>query len=213
MAFKILIVIVSTYIIGSVPFGVIIGKLWKGIDVRQFGSGNIGSANVLRTLGPIPAAIVLVGDTVKGVIGVLISRWLVPGSPSVDVLAGLGCIAGHNWSAFLKFGGGRGVATSFGVLVGLNWRVALVALLAWTIVVAISRYISLGSVAGGISVPISMWCFARELPYVVFGFAVMIFVIYRHLPNIKRLTAGQEFKIGQKISTNNTLEKEKNKIL
>lgn len=186
--------IVLSYFIGAVPTGLVLVRLLKGEDIRRHGSGNIGTVNVLRVAGPATAAAVLTVDILKGLVPVLLAARLAA-SPGVVVACGLTAIAGHNWSVFLGFHGGKGIATSYGVLLGLSWPAAVVAAAVWVIVVAITRYASLGSLLGVASVPFSLWRLHQPEEYVAFGIIAALFAIYRHRSNIQRLVAGTELRV------------------
>ena len=187
-------VIVVSYLIGAIPTGLIVVRLLTGEDIRRHGSGNIGTVNVLRVAGAGTAVVVLAVDILKGVVPVVLAVRMGASAWTV-VLAGLAAIAGHNWSIFLKFQGGKGVATSFGVLAALSWPAAAVAAAVWIIAVAITKYSSLGSLLGGVSVPITMWRLHQPEEYVYFGVIASVFAIYRHRANIQRLVAGTELHI------------------
>lgn len=190
-----LLVIVLSYLIGSIPNGLLIGKALKGVDIRDFGSKNIGATNAFRVLGPWPAFWVFVTDAAKGVIGVYLGMWLGGDTPQAQILGGIAAIAGHNWSIFLGFKGGRGVATGLGVIAVLVPKITAIIFLVWAVIVFITRYVSLASIIGAALLPILMAYFntGRELLY--FGLVASLFVIYRHKPNIKRLLKGEESKI------------------
>lgn len=182
------------YLIGAVPTGLVLVRLLSGADIREHGSGNIGAANVLRVAGPAVAAVVLAADVLKGYLPV----WLAiryGGGPWTTVLCGLATIAGHNWSVLLRFGGGKGIATSFGVLLGLSLPAALVAAAVYVLVVALTRYSSLGSLLAAVPVPSSLWRLRAPDAYVAFGVVAVAFAIYRHRGNIERLRAGTERRI------------------
>lgn len=187
-------VIVVSYLIGAIPTGLIVVRLLTGEDIRRHGSGNIGTVNVLRVAGAGTAVVVLAVDILKGVVPVVLAERMGASAWTV-VLAGLAAIAGHNWSIFLKFQGGKGVATSFGVLTALSWPAAAVAAAVWIITVAITRYSSLGSLMGVVSVPITLWRLRQPEEYVYFGVIASLFAIYRHRANIQRLVAGTELHI------------------
>jgi acyl phosphate:glycerol-3-phosphate acyltransferase len=187
-------VVVVSYLIGAIPTGLIVVRLLTGEDIRRHGSGNIGTVNVLRVAGAGTAVVVLAVDILKGVVPVVLAVRM-GGSAWTVVLAGLAAIAGHNWSVFLKFQGGKGVATSFGVLAALSWPAAAVAAAVWIITVAITRYSSLGSLLGVVSVPITLWRLHQPGEYVYFGVIASLFAIYRHRANIQRLVAGTELHI------------------
>lgn len=211
------VILVVAYLLGSFPTGYIAVKQLKGIDIREVGSGSTGATNVLRTLGKGPGAFVLVLDSFKGVLAIALVYWLfnfasnqnlIP--PTVDVklwqpwlvtLAGLAAILGHSKSIFLGFTGGKSVATSLGILLAMSWQVGLATAGVFAVVVAISRIVSLSSIAGAIAVSIFMVIFHLPLPYVLFGVVGGLYVILRHRSNIERLLAGTEPKIGQKLAT------------
>lgn len=192
-----LVVIVLSYLIGGVPTGLVLVRLLKGEDIRKHGSGNIGTVNVLRVAGPATAAAVLVVDILKGLVPVLLAA-RVTTAPWVIVACGLAAIAGHNWSVFLGFRGGKGIATSFGVLLALSPVAAFAAAAVWIVVVAATRYASLGSILGVGAVPFVLWRLGQPPAYVVFGVVAAIFAIYRHRANIRRLVAGTELRINDR---------------
>jgi glycerol-3-phosphate acyltransferase PlsY len=203
---RIALVIIGGYLVGSIPFGVIIGRAWRGVDVRQYGSRNIGFSNVLRVLGPGPALVVLLGDVLKGAAPVLTGRALLSawGAPHADLWAlpvALAPILGHSFSIFLRFRGGRGVATTLGVLFGMSWPAALVGLGVWLALVAATRYISVGSMVAAAAVPAYMIAAGKRWEWWAFWGAVALLVILRHIPNMGRLLKGTEAKIGQTVST------------
>ncbi|MGL5922795.1 glycerol-3-phosphate 1-O-acyltransferase PlsY [Chroococcidiopsis sp.] len=207
------------YLIGSTPTGYTLAKLLKGIDIREHGSGSTGATNVLRTLGKGPGAFVLVIDALKGVLAIALVPWLFSFAtgqnllpPTVDptlwlswmvTLSGLAAILGHSKSIWLGFSGGKSVATSLGVLLAMNWQVALATVGIFGVVIAISRIVSLSSIAGAIAVSLLMLLFHQPLPYVLFGIVGGIYVILRHKSNIQRLLDGTEPQLGQKSSTAN----------
>jgi acyl phosphate:glycerol-3-phosphate acyltransferase len=210
-------IVVIAYLLGSFPTGYIAVKQLKGIDIREVGSGSTGATNVLRTLGKGPGALVLVLDSLKGVLAIALVYFLfnfyptenyIP--PTVDAqlwqpwvvtLAGLAGILGHSKSIFLGFTGGKSVAISLGILLAMNWQVGLATVGVFALVVAISRIISLSSITGAIAVPIFMVLLHQPLPYILFGIAGGLYVILRHRTNIERLLAGTEPKIGQNVAT------------
>jgi glycerol-3-phosphate acyltransferase PlsY len=199
--------LVAAYFIGSIPTGYTAGQLLKGIDIREEGSGSIGATNVLRTLGKGPAAIVLLVDTLKGVAAIVLVdalyAWVTPGSlptswqPWLAAAAGLTAIFGHSRSIWLNFMGGKSVATSLGVLLAMYLPVGLGTLGVFGICLAISRIVSLSSIAGAIAVGLLMIIFHQPLAYELFGGAAGLYVIWRHRSNIQRLLAGTEPQIGQ----------------
>lgn len=201
-------VIAASYLIGSIPNGLIIGRNFYNIDLREFGSKNIGATNAYRTLGLWPALWVFLTDALKGVAGVLIGQYL--GSTAVAELAGgIGAIAGHNWSVFLNFKGGRGVATGLGVIAMLVPKVTLIVFVVWALIVYFTRYVSLASIVAAALVPVSMWLLQVRQEFFYFGVLAALFVIIRHRPNIERLLKGEEPKIkaGGKTASGPTKEK------
>ncbi len=193
--------IILSYLLGSIPTSYIMGRLWKGIDLREHGSGNVGAANTFRVLGPIPGIIVFLGDALKGWVAVYFISLLVPGetftSAWAKIFCGMAAICGHNWTIFLKFKGGRGVATSIGVFFALAWQAIGISLLLGVAVIALTRYISLGSMVGAIALPflVVLLPFERPLPYLWFALLAALLVIIKHIPNIKRLIKGKENRI------------------
>ncbi|NLV92645.1 MAG: glycerol-3-phosphate 1-O-acyltransferase PlsY [Firmicutes bacterium] len=188
--------LLASYLIGSVPSGWIVTRVWLGEDIRQFGSGNIGATNVLRTIGVVPAILVLLLDAAKGVVGVYLGGLV--GEDFSRVLCGIAAIAGHNWSAYLGFRGGKGIATSAGVLFALWPHIGLILLGVFLLVVGITRYISLGSVTVAVIFPILLLLFRMPLRILLAGLVLSFFAVFRHSANIKRLWKGQEYKIGEK---------------
>ena len=196
-------VVIGSYLIGSIPSGLIIGKL-RRVDIREYGSGNIGTTNVLRTLGARYGALVLIADVFKGVIAVLLARYII-GSPMSEMAAGFAAVAGHDWSLFLKFKGGRGVATSLGALLPLVMPAPLtgvIGLAAFVLVTLASRYVSLASIVGSVSAVVAMAVFMGigRVPweYLVYIVVVVALIIFQHRDNISRLLSGTESKLGQK---------------
>ena len=186
------------YALGSIPFGYIAGKIY-GVDIRKYGSGNIGFTNAMRVLGVFPALFVLFFDALKGYLAVWYGD--LTGGAGLATLGALSAMVGHNWPITLKFKGGRGVATGLGIIIYLSWPITLVALLIWVVVVSLSRYVSLGSIIVAFFVPVAMLIIKKPLPYIAFSVLGASIVILRHRPNIKRLLEGTENKIGSKTIT------------
>jgi glycerol-3-phosphate acyltransferase PlsY len=187
-------VVLGAYLLGALPFGLWIGKGLYHIDLREHGSKNTGATNAYRVLGRWPALLVFVCDTVKGMAGVYLGSVLVGGSLA-EVLGGIAAISGHNWSVFMGFKGGRGVATGLGVIALLAPQVTAIVFAVWTVVVFLTRYVSLGSIIAAALVPPLMWWFGAGYEVLCFGMAAATFVILRHRPNIERLMRGEELKI------------------
>ncbi|MBN1457887.1 MAG: glycerol-3-phosphate 1-O-acyltransferase PlsY [Armatimonadetes bacterium] len=197
--------LMSAYLLGSIPFGFLVGRT-RGVDVTKHGSGNIGFSNVLRLLGPGPASIVLLTDLLKGAVPVFLGRLWLPSLTEADPALWLLAVAvapvfGHTFSIFLRFRGGRAVATTLGALLGMNWLAGLLGLGVWMAVVAVTRYISVGSIAACCVVPIFMALTGVRFEWTLFWTAVASLIILRHVPNIGRLLEGTESKIGQRVST------------
>ncbi|MBP2653554.1 MAG: plsY [Firmicutes bacterium] len=197
---------VLSYLIGSIPNGLIIGKLLKGVDIRQFGSKNIGATNAYRVLGPWPGFWVLVTDILKGIIAVLIGRLYI-GTSVGELTGAIFAITGHNWPVFLGFKGGRGVATALGVILVLMPRETAIIFIVWVFIVAVTRYVSLASIVGALIAPLLIWLFGEQREFLIFGIIAAIFVIFRHKANIKRLLKGEELKIKSPSATGGTKEK------
>lgn len=201
---------ILSYLLGSIPFGVLIGKMLKGIDIRTTGSGNIGTSNAFRALGPVGGSLVFIADTLKGSIPVLIIAFLVPKLIPLDmktvaqIAVGICAILGHTYSVFLKFTGGKGVATSFGVIVAMCWYVALICLGIWGIVVLTTKISSVASMTGAIAFPITTYIFFKtnDMPLLIFSIVACLLIIYLHRSNIKRLINGEELKMSTKEKKN-----------
>ena len=216
---KFVAVVIIGYLLGSIPFGVLIGRRAAGVDIRQYGSGRIGTANVLRTAGKRAAVLAACLDILKGALAVVFAGLIVGesylligdyalGMLSVQVLAGLAAIVGHIWPVFLRFKGGRGVATFFGGLIAL-WPVGLMAAAFGGVVlisaVALTRYASLGSISGAVGT-----CAILVLLTMMNGFPIeylaytsigAVLIIVMHRDNIARLISGKERKLGEKVGT------------
>ena len=188
---------VSGYLLGSVPFGIIIGRTLYGIDPRTVGSGNIGTANSMRAFGRTGAVLVLLGDALKGAIPTYVALRFFD-DPWITAGVGLATVVGHNWSMFLRFKGGKGVATTLGVVIVLSLLAAVAFGAVWLATAAITRYSSLASMLGSAAVPLMMYARGDPLPYVWYGIIALALVLWRHEPNIRRLVAGDELKIGTK---------------
>ena len=183
-----------SYLIGSIPNGLILGKLLWNIDLREYGSHNIGATNAWRTLGKGPGLLIFFLDFLKGVIGIWLGS-MVSGTPFSLVLVGIFAILGHSCSLFLHFKGGKGVATGLGVIAMLMPQTTIVVFLLWFIIVYLTHYVSLGSIIAAAGVPLLAWWANAPAEYIIFGAVAAVFVIYRHKTNIKRLLKGTESKI------------------
>ena len=188
------------YLVGSIPFGLLVGRVWRRVDVRQFGSGRTGMTNVLRTLGWKAAVAVFVLDAAKGAVAVLLARALV-GTPLGDSLAILAAVVGHVWPLLARFRGGRGVATAEGGLLVMAWPVALAAWLVFLPVLFFTRYVSLSSISSVSFAAVLLAALALlgyyPLPYLVFVAGGAFLLIWGHRDNIRRLLRGRELRLGQ----------------
>jgi len=189
--------LIAAYLLGSLPFGYILSKVLAKSDIRKHGSGNIGATNVLRVMGWKAALPVFILDMLKGVAAVLLAK-AVSDLPAVYLAAGFLAMLGHSFPVFLSFKGGKAAATGIGVLVALSGWVALVLIVLAALVVALTRYVSLGSILGSLSVPLFFWIFGFDASYIVFGLATAVLISARHHENISRLLKGTESKIGRK---------------
>ncbi|HUK82591.1 MAG TPA: glycerol-3-phosphate 1-O-acyltransferase PlsY [Verrucomicrobiae bacterium] len=190
---------VASYLLGSVPTGFVWGKA-RGVDIRKVGSGNIGATNVMRTLGKGPGILVLFIDAAKGFVPVFFAPRLFPGVDrnTLQIMCCVCVIAGHNWTCWLNFKGGKGVATSAGALLAfLPWPL-LCALAVWSIVLGIGRYVSLASICAAAALPVATWLILRDTTLIVFTAGVGAVAIYKHKSNIQRLLAGTENRVGMK---------------
>ena len=198
----IMIGMVLGYLIGSIPTAYIFGKVSQGIDIRQHGSGNVGATNVFRVFGKGPGFLVLFLDILKGVVAVAIVPDLLGLTEVLHRVAmALVVVAGHNWTIFLKFKGGKGIATSFGVLIGLTLKIAVIrpvllgTILIWVACFLVTRIVSVSSILAATSLPIIMVLTGQEFTIVCLGAIFCVFVVLRHKANIKRLFAGQEPRV------------------
>ena len=187
--------LVLGYLLGSVPFGVILTKLAGTQDLRSIGSGSIGATNVLRTGNKWLAAGTLLGDMLKGTAAVLIARYF--WGPNAAMAAALGAFLGHLFPVWLKFKGGKGVATYIGVLLGLFWHAAAMFGVIWLATAFTSRYSSLSALVASFVTPITLWWFGHHNLASLFAVLTLL-LFYAHRENIKRLQAGNENKIGAK---------------
>jgi len=185
------------YVFGSVPFGILVGRGLYGVDPRTVGSGNIGTANSMRAFGRTGAALVLIGDVLKGGAPTFVALQ-VARDPWMVAAVGLAAVAGHNWSVFLRFSGGKGVATTLGVLIVLSLPAAAVFGAVWLATAALTRYSSVASILGGAAVPVAMLLLRAPMAYVYYAVVALMLVVWRHEANLRRLIAGTERRIGSK---------------
>ncbi len=197
------------YLIGAIPFGVIAGRLVRGIDVRDYGSGGMGMTNVMRTVGRKAGLLVMIADLLKGA-GAVALAWPIVGTSS-DMLgwghaiAGMAAVIGHSWPVYIRFKGGKGIATGAGALLVIYWPVALISVVVFIAVVRLTRYVSLGSILATLAMLLSMIPFViyemEPVASVAFAAAVAAVIIFRHRGNISRLRSRTESKIGQRVKT------------
>ena len=197
-----IIVAVIAYLIGSINFSIIISKKFAGFDVREKGSGNAGTTNVLRAVGIKAALITLICDILKGVIAILIAKIIGNIFESLDKvllieLAGIFVVLGHVFPVFFGFKGGKGVATSLGVILMVDWKVGLICLIFALVITAFSRMMSMGDVGAAILFPI-LTLFMTGIEYFVYSLILAVIVIFNHRENIKRILNGTENKISFK---------------
>ncbi len=186
----------GAFLIGSIPFGYLIGRAFYGTDIRTQGSGNIGAMNALRTLGKPGAAAVLLLDAAKGFAPVYLLAARGASHEAVAVVAAA-AVAGHCFSPWLGWKGGKGVATSFGAIFALSWKAGLVSVAAWILgSLVVTQYSSVGSMLGNVISPVSLYLFTGSLWYAAYGAAAAILIVYTHRENIGRLRSGTESRIG-----------------
>ena len=190
-----LVALVFGYLLGSIPFGMVLTRLSGGPDLRAIGSGNIGATNVLRTGNKKLAALTLLGDMLKGTVAVLVAKHFM--GPDTALAAGLGAFLGHLFPVWLGFKGGKGVATYIGVLLGLAWPAALALCAIWLIVAWLSRYSSLAALVASAFTPAVLW-FMGLAPVAALMLALTVLLWVMHRANIRRLLDGSEGKIGAK---------------
>lgn len=202
-------VAIVAYVIGSINFAIIFSKKFAGFDVREKGSKNAGTTNVLRTVGVKAAALTLICDILKGVVAVLAailakSMWTNFDVETLKYIAGLMVIIGHTFPIFYDFKGGKGVATAIGVLLMLNWKIGLICLALGLVIIALSKMVSLGSMCAAILFPILSIFMQKNITpvQIVLCFAIGLLVVYNHRTNIKRIKNGKENKLSFKKKEN-----------
>lgn len=198
-----LVFVVAAYLIGNLNFAYILVKFLKNEDVRNYGSGNAGTTNVLRVMGKNVAIPVFLLDALKGCLVVVIGRYVLNLNEVFLVIGGIAVVAGHNWPAFLQFRGGKGTATSLGVFLTYDWEVAIIAIMIGLIVLAIWKMVSLTSMVGMTMLPIFALLFGRTVTEVIFTVVLCLFSLFQHRKNIGRIIQGRESKLGQKVKMKN----------
>ena len=209
MVWQVLVIAIIAYLIGSINPSIILSKLLGKGDIRTQGSGNAGTTNTLRVLGKGPAALVLLIDVLKAVIAVLLGKWIITWGNTAEAIkvcndyalmaSGIGVILGHNWPIYYGFKGGKGVATSLGVILVIEWRIGLICLVFALTLILLSRMVSLGSISAAILYPVLVFilpgaAFNSKWLYLAFAVVLALFVLFRHKANIKRLLNGTENK-------------------
>lgn len=199
-----LLIIILAYLIGSISIGYLFAKWFKGVDIRKVGSGSAGATNISRLMGFKMAVLVLALDALKGYFAVylaivLYQQDLLAGE-WVVLLAGLTVIAGHNWPLYFSFKGGRGAATMLGVFLALLPVPTLIVFAIVIIIIAVTRYVSVGSMAGAAAIPVTMLIVGKPLEYFYFGLLIGLIIFYQHRENIKRLLNKKESKLGEKVN-------------
>jgi len=193
-----------SYFVGAIPFALIVAKFFKGIDIRKVGSGNVGATNVYRSVGKVPGVIALALDISKGLVPTLFIAQAFyqfgqnPSWVSLElfrILCGAAAVAGHNWPVFLKFKGGKGVATSTGVLLGLAPKAVLWCFVIWFLTVLASHYVSVASIAASLAFPILAFLLGYKGEVLIFAIILCAVGIYKHKSNIKRLIKREESKV------------------
>ncbi|MFH1847349.1 MAG: glycerol-3-phosphate 1-O-acyltransferase PlsY [Candidatus Omnitrophota bacterium] len=195
----------AAYVIGSFPSAYVAGKLFKGIDIRKHGSGNVGATNVVRVVGKVPGIIVFIIDLLKGTFCVIvIPSVLIRVFPAVNgkyslvcILLGAIVVSGHIWTVFLRFKGGKGVATTAGVMAGLAPEILGMGLLIWIIVFFLWRYVSLASILAAVSLPILAIFLGKSLEFIIFTSMLCVVGLFGHRGNIRRLLQGTEAKVSK----------------
>ncbi len=197
---RVALALVAAYLIGAIPVGYLVGRAFGGTDIRRHGSGNIGASNVLRTLGRLPGILTLLGDVAKGCGTVALGRAVVGDAPSAVAACGALAVVGNCWPVYLRFRGGKGVATALGAFLGLAPLAAAPAAVVWLLSVAISRYVSLGSILAAVTLPVGAFAWRYPGAFVLAAVVVAAIIVWRHRDNIARLLSGTERRLGQRAS-------------
>lgn len=196
MLIKYVLVSVIAYFLGNFATAYLVSKAAGKIDIREYGSGNAGSTNVLRVLGAKPAALAFLGDALKGSAAVLIGGYI--GGSYGEIIAGIFVIIGHNWPIVLNFKGGKGIATTIGLMMPIDPIMVILIVITGVTIILTTRYVSLGSIVGMSIYPIAMIITHKPTEYIIFSLVLTAIAIFRHRTNIKRLIKGTESKLGLK---------------
>src|SRR3989304_9069716 len=202
MNLETVILIIAAYLIGSIPTGIIVAKIIGAPDPRTIGSGNIGATNVGRAAGKAAGIVTLIGDILKGFLITSLAFYIFGNSPTAVSITGLAVFLGHIYPIFLLFKGGKGVATALGVFLAIGALQALIAVILFAVIVAIFRYVSLGSMIAAVSIPILFSLFEATILYALFAVLIAVLIVLKHSDNIKRLVNGTENKVGGKKTQN-----------
>lgn len=188
---------IIAYLLGSISFSIIVTWLFSRKDIRTFGSGNAGGTNVLRVMGPLPGIITILGDVGKCILAVMIAKFFLPGGENAIAmsLAGLFCVLGHMFPVYFGFKGGKGVASSAGMVLALDYRVFLILIAAFAITVIVTRYVSLGSILGAVAFPFGMFIFYNNIIVTIAALIIASLVIFMHRKNIHKLLNRTENKL------------------
>ena len=195
MLVRIVLLLITSFFLGSIPFGYLVSKYLKKIDIRKYGSGNIGTANTFRVLGIRYALLVLIGDCLKGLLAVYLVRLTATESITLQLLTGLFAIMGHNWSIFLNFKGGKGIATTFGVILAVYPSIAFISAIIWVTLVIAFKFAALGSIVSVFSMFILSFIFETPVQFKYFLIIINLLAIFRHRSNIIRLLQHRENRI------------------
>lgn len=183
------------YLAGSIPFGLVVGKVFYHVDVREHGSGNVGTTNVFRVLGKKAGAVVLVGDMLKGFAPAFVAAHVFHLAPWITIFIAAAPVVGHMYSMFLKGSGGKGVATGAGVVLALVPLAFGIIILVWVLLTLTTRYVSLASLVAALLVPVLVFAFGYPLPYEIAGVLLTVVIFWAHRGNIRRLIAGNENRV------------------
>jgi len=190
-----ILLIIASYLIGAIPFSLIFAKVFKDVDVRQAGSGNVGATNTLVSAGKRAAALALFFDVAKGFTAVILARILI-GTDAAVVLAAIAAILGHDFPVYLQFSGGKGISTTVGALIAIDPYVIFIVLILCLIFILVTRYLILSSLLVLAALPAVFYFLGDGQPYVIFSLITLLIAVYAHREDVSRLISGREVKIG-----------------
>jgi len=191
---RVLLLFLLSYLLGSIPFGVIVSKFFN-VDIQKVGSKNIGATNVFRVLGPLPGSFVFLADLLKGYLSCFIMSYYYPNNYWFIVIAALLVLIGHSHSIFLEGKGGKGAATGLGVLFFISYKITILVIFSFLIIVLLTRYVSVATSIMVILIPILFLWTRQPFPYLMISLSAGFFILFKHIPNFKRLQKGEENKI------------------